>query len=193
MSPAAARSCAWTRKGFVDGENDGPFVEEPNQNPDEADVVWKLDMMNELGVSQHNMCSCSVTAVGDLLFVNTSNGVDEQSHDDSTVRRTKFHLRAEDDWQGAVDRQFARSQHPARPVVLARVRGVGWRAAGDLRRRRRLAVQLCRRGRERQVQAAVEVRLQSQGFEVRVGRSGDAQSHHRHTGDLRRSGLRRRR
>ncbi len=34
-------------------------------------------MMKELGVSQHNMCSCSVTAAGDLLFVNTSNGVDE--------------------------------------------------------------------------------------------------------------------
>jgi hypothetical protein len=34
-------------------------------------------MMKQLGVSQHNMCSCSVTAAGDLLFVNTSNGVDE--------------------------------------------------------------------------------------------------------------------
>ena len=44
---------------------------------DEADVIWRLDMMKELGVSQHNMCSCSVTAVGDILFVNTSNGVDE--------------------------------------------------------------------------------------------------------------------
>lgn len=63
--------------GFLDGENDGPFDKEPNQNSDEADVVWKLDMMKELSVSQHNMCSCSVTAVGNLLFVNTSNGVDE--------------------------------------------------------------------------------------------------------------------
>lgn len=43
----------------------------------EADVVWRLNMMSELGVSQHNMCSCSVTAAGDILFVNTSNGVDE--------------------------------------------------------------------------------------------------------------------
>ncbi len=43
----------------------------------EADVVWVLDMMKELGVSQHNMAACSVTAWGDLLFVNTSNGVDE--------------------------------------------------------------------------------------------------------------------
>ena len=44
---------------------------------DEADVIWRLNMMKELGVSQHNMCSCSVTAAGDMLFVNTSNGVDE--------------------------------------------------------------------------------------------------------------------
>lgn len=45
---------------------------------DEADVVWVLDMMKSpFGISQHNMCSCSVTSWGELLFVNTSNGVDE--------------------------------------------------------------------------------------------------------------------
>jgi outer membrane protein assembly factor BamB len=43
----------------------------------EADVIWVFNMMDELGVSQHNMCSCSVTSYGDLLFVNTSNGLDE--------------------------------------------------------------------------------------------------------------------
>ncbi len=43
----------------------------------ESDVIWRFDMMEKLRVSQHNMCSCSVTAVGDVLFVNTSNGVDE--------------------------------------------------------------------------------------------------------------------
>jgi len=64
-------------EGFQDGENDGPFTKEPNENKDEADVVWKLDMMAQLNVSQHNMCSCSVTCAGDFLFVNTGNGVDE--------------------------------------------------------------------------------------------------------------------
>jgi outer membrane protein assembly factor BamB len=43
----------------------------------EADVIWSFDMMRELGVSQHNMASCSPTALGDLLFINTSNGLDE--------------------------------------------------------------------------------------------------------------------
>ncbi len=47
----------------------------------EADTVWRFDMMKQLNVSQHNMCSCSVTGIGDLLFVNTSNGVDESQVD----------------------------------------------------------------------------------------------------------------
>jgi outer membrane protein assembly factor BamB len=64
-------------EGFHDDKNDGPFKGEPNNNKDEADVIWSLDMMRQLKVSQHNMCSCSVTSAGDLLFVNTSNGVDE--------------------------------------------------------------------------------------------------------------------
>ncbi|HMO14753.1 MAG TPA: PQQ-binding-like beta-propeller repeat protein [Pirellulaceae bacterium] len=64
-------------EGFRDGVNNGPYQDEPNENPDEADVIWKLDMMKQLGVSQHNMCSCSITSAGRYLFVNTSNGVDE--------------------------------------------------------------------------------------------------------------------
>ena len=43
----------------------------------DADVIWVYNMMKELGTSQHNMCSCSVTSYGDYLFVNTSNGLDE--------------------------------------------------------------------------------------------------------------------
>lgn len=62
--------------GFNDGKNDGA-QDEPNENKDEADVLWSFDMMKNLAVSQHNMASCSVTCAGDLLFVNTSNGVDE--------------------------------------------------------------------------------------------------------------------
>jgi outer membrane protein assembly factor BamB len=64
-------------EGFLDGENDGPFTTEKHQESIEADVVWRVDMMKQLGLSQHNMCSCSVTAAGDVLFVITGNGVDE--------------------------------------------------------------------------------------------------------------------
>lgn len=69
--------CCLDTEGFHDGENDGPFKAEDNNNKNEADIIWIFDMMGELGVSQHNMASCSVTAVGDTLFVCTSNGVDE--------------------------------------------------------------------------------------------------------------------
>jgi outer membrane protein assembly factor BamB len=43
----------------------------------EADVIWELDMMGDLKISQHNMCSCSIACLGDLLFIVTGNGVDE--------------------------------------------------------------------------------------------------------------------
>lgn len=68
--------CCLDTEGFLDGENDGPFKEEPNQNQDEADVIWKLDLM-KLGASPHNASSCSVTLVGDVLLATSSNGVDE--------------------------------------------------------------------------------------------------------------------
>ncbi len=41
----------------------------------EADVVWKLDMMKQLGVHPHNMSTSSPTIWGDLVFAVTSNGV----------------------------------------------------------------------------------------------------------------------
>jgi outer membrane protein assembly factor BamB len=47
-------------------------------SPHEPDVVWHYDMMKELGVVPYSMSACSVTAVGDLLLVNTSNGADGQ-------------------------------------------------------------------------------------------------------------------
>jgi outer membrane protein assembly factor BamB len=64
-------------EGFHDGENDGPYKEEVNQNIDEADIIWSVDLMAKLGVSQHNACSCAITCVGDFLFALTANGVDE--------------------------------------------------------------------------------------------------------------------
>ncbi len=64
-------------EGFRDGENDGPFTDEKVTEKNEADVIWVVDMMKQFGVSQHNMCSCSVTGAGDSLFVITGNGVDE--------------------------------------------------------------------------------------------------------------------
>jgi outer membrane protein assembly factor BamB len=65
-------------KGFRDGKNDGPYQDEPVVDEKEADVLWVLNFMEApYFVSQHNMCNCSVFAIGDVLFLHTSNGLDE--------------------------------------------------------------------------------------------------------------------
>jgi len=68
--------CADT-EGFRDGEDDGPFTEETLTDPIDGDIVWKLDMMSELNVFPHNLATSSPVIDGDLVFLVTSNGVDE--------------------------------------------------------------------------------------------------------------------
>lgn len=63
-------------KGFRDGKNDGPYKDEPNANQDEADVIWKLDMIEKLKVAPRGYCARSVATDGKRLFVVTGNGVD---------------------------------------------------------------------------------------------------------------------
>jgi outer membrane protein assembly factor BamB len=67
--------------------NDGPFKDEgqymagPGKPPvkvteKDADLIWKYDMMDELGVFPHNASNCSVTVLGDKVYTCTSNGLD---------------------------------------------------------------------------------------------------------------------
>ena len=65
-------------EGFLDGENDGPFQGETRKGPTDADVIWKLDMMRELGVHQRHMANSSPVIWEDLVFVQTSNGRGEE-------------------------------------------------------------------------------------------------------------------
>jgi outer membrane protein assembly factor BamB len=65
-------------QGFRDnGENDGPFKGEKQTREIDADILWKYDMMEELGVLQHNMANSSPVVFENLIFVSTSNGQDE--------------------------------------------------------------------------------------------------------------------
>ena len=64
-------------EGFLDGENDGAFKNETDASDIDADTIWIYDMMEELDVFPHNLATCSPVGAGDLLFVITSNGVDE--------------------------------------------------------------------------------------------------------------------
>lgn len=61
-----------TNEGEIVGTKEKPI----KQGPQDADIIWQYDMRGELGVFPHNITSSSVLPCGDVLFVNTSNGVD---------------------------------------------------------------------------------------------------------------------
>ena len=77
-------------EGFLDGENAGPYKDEKFTEQNEADILWSVNMMKQLGISQHNMCSCSLTSAGDVLFVCTGNGVDEGHINLPSPKATSF-------------------------------------------------------------------------------------------------------
>ncbi len=62
--------------GFADG-NDGPFQDEVDVEMQDADIIWNLDMIEELGVFPHNLATSSPVVYGDMVYLLTSNGVDE--------------------------------------------------------------------------------------------------------------------
>ncbi len=64
-------------QGFRDGENNGPYRDEPFHDDTAADIVWELDMCGRLGVFPHEATNSDVLSVGDLLMVSTSNGQNE--------------------------------------------------------------------------------------------------------------------
>jgi outer membrane protein assembly factor BamB len=63
--------------GFRDKTNDGLVKDEKLTREVDADVIWRFDMMEELGVQQHNMANSSPVIYENLVFVSTSNGQDE--------------------------------------------------------------------------------------------------------------------
>ncbi|MCC6589505.1 MAG: PQQ-binding-like beta-propeller repeat protein [Bryobacterales bacterium] len=65
-------------EGFRDnGENDGPYKDEKLTGPENADIIWKLDMMDELGVFPHNLANASPVVYGNTIYLMTANGHDE--------------------------------------------------------------------------------------------------------------------
>ncbi len=72
-----AELVALDTKGFRDGKNDGPYTDETLKSETDADILWKFDMMEEVGTLPHNMANSSPVSFGDLIYVSTSNGQDE--------------------------------------------------------------------------------------------------------------------
>jgi len=69
-------------QGFYDDENDGPYAEEVDTEKQDADIIWVLDMMTDLGVRPHNQATSSPAVHEDMVCLLTSNGV---LHDDHEV------------------------------------------------------------------------------------------------------------
>lgn len=85
-----AEILALDAEGFIDGENDGPFQDEKHTSEADGDIVWSFDMYNDLGVFPHNLAATSPLIVGGILFVNTSNGVDESHVNIPSPRAPSF-------------------------------------------------------------------------------------------------------
>ncbi|MFT7629476.1 MAG: outer membrane protein assembly factor BamB [Mariniblastus sp.] len=65
-------------EGFLDdGENDGVVKDEVDATKQDADIVWNLDLLEEFGVFPHNLATSSPVVYGDMVYIVTSNGVDE--------------------------------------------------------------------------------------------------------------------
>ncbi|MEP6669662.1 MAG: PQQ-binding-like beta-propeller repeat protein [Chthoniobacter sp.] len=75
-------------KGQADG-NDGPFQDEGqyiagSKNPPVAlektdgDIIWKYDLVDDLGICPHDVAACSVLVDGDILYCTSANGVNHE-------------------------------------------------------------------------------------------------------------------
>lgn len=73
-------------KGLADG-NDGPYRDEAKHmaprgepplepGPTDADVLWLTDLVAQAGIRTHDQVHGSILIDGDLLYVNSCNGVD---------------------------------------------------------------------------------------------------------------------
>ena len=73
-------------RGLANG-NDGPFTDEANHmaprghapiepGPLDADILWLCDLKSEAGIRTHDQVHGSILIDGDLLYVNSCNGVD---------------------------------------------------------------------------------------------------------------------
>jgi len=73
--------------GMADG-NDNPFKEEGRHmtpeghepvtpGPRDGDIIWLLDLVQACGIHRHDAAHGSPVVDGDVLYVNTSNGVDD--------------------------------------------------------------------------------------------------------------------
>jgi outer membrane protein assembly factor BamB len=77
-------------EGFHDGENDGPYMDEADTEENDADIIWIMDMIDELGVFPHNLATSSPLVHENMILLTTSNGVDEAHLEVPSPRAPSF-------------------------------------------------------------------------------------------------------
>jgi outer membrane protein assembly factor BamB len=75
-------------EGFANG-NQG-VRDEKYKTETDVDMIWRLDMMEELSVFPHNLAVCSPLIVGDIVYVVTGNGHDESHENIPSPRAPSF-------------------------------------------------------------------------------------------------------
>ena len=87
VSPRGDVLCV-DRNGQADG-NDGPYLDDARYmgvpagsayqlTKTDGDIVWRFDLIKELGVVPHDVCGSSPTQWGDCVYFCTSNGQDHR-------------------------------------------------------------------------------------------------------------------
>ena len=124
------------REGQRNG-NEGPFLDEAEYMglrknaqetllPTDGDIVWSYNLLTELGINGHDVCGSTLLLHGNLLYVCTSNGIDDRhdktpkplapalvvldkstgrliAHDDEKIGERMFHCNWSSPLSGTVD------------------------------------------------------------------------------------------
>ena len=114
-----AELVALDTKGFRDGKNDGPYVDEKLKGEQDADIVWKFDMMEEVGSLPHNLANSSPVSFGDLIYVSTSNGQDESHVNIPSPKAPAIIAVNKKTGKLVWEDNSVFDKNPARPVVFA--------------------------------------------------------------------------
>ena len=116
--------------GFRDGSNDGLVKDEKSVRETDADVIWRYDMMEELGVMQHNMANA---LAGRLRRSDLRQHVERpgrKPRQRALAEGAVDHRGQQEDRQARVGRQLGRREDPPRAVVVAGGRQGRRRRAG---------------------------------------------------------------
>ena len=109
-------------------QNDGPVKDEKLTGETDADVVWKFDMMEEVGAFPHNLSNSSPVVHGDLIYVMHVERAGREPRQHPVAEGAGDHRPRQEHRQAGVGRQLGRRQDPARPVVdaVGRRRSAAW-------------------------------------------------------------------